>query len=81
MQFQSYADLRTVALSGRLLITDVGMPNGMNGRQKADTARSLRPDLKVLFIIGYAENAAVESGHLEPRDGAADQALYDGNFG
>ncbi|WP_380783003.1 PAS domain-containing protein [Sphingomonas sp. R86520] len=49
-----------------LLITDVGLPNGMNGRQVADAARSLRPDLKVLFITGYAENVAVGNGHLEP---------------
>lgn len=49
-----------------LLITDVGLPNGMNGRQVADAARTLRPDLKVLFITGYAENAAVGNGHLEP---------------
>ncbi len=37
-----------------LLITDVGLPNGMNGRQVADAGRSLRPGLKVLFITGYA---------------------------
>jgi CheY-like chemotaxis protein len=49
-----------------LLITDVGLPNGMNGRQVADAARSLRPGLKVLFITGYAENAAVGNGFLEP---------------
>jgi PAS domain S-box-containing protein len=49
-----------------LLITDVGLPNGMNGREVADAARSLRPGLKVLFITGYAENAAVGNGHLEP---------------
>ena len=49
-----------------LLVTDVGLPGGMNGRQVADAARSLRPDLKVLFITGYAENAAVGNGHLEP---------------
>jgi PAS domain S-box-containing protein len=49
-----------------LLITDVGLPNGMNGRQVADAARLLRPSLKVLFITGYAENAAVGNGHLEP---------------
>ncbi|MBD8548316.1 response regulator [Sphingomonas sp. CFBP 8760] len=48
-----------------LLITDVGLPNGMNGRQVADAARSLRPGLKVLFITGYAENAAMGNGHLE----------------
>ncbi|MBB3589550.1 conserved hypothetical protein [Sphingomonas aurantiaca] len=49
-----------------LLITDVGLPNGMNGRQVADAARALRPSLRVLFITGYAENAAVGNGHLEP---------------
>jgi PAS domain S-box-containing protein len=48
-----------------LLITDVGLPGGLNGRQVADAARQLRQDLKVLFITGYAENAAVHSGQLE----------------
>ena len=48
-----------------LLITDVGLPGGMNGRQVADAARVTRPGLKVLFITGYAENAAVGNGHLE----------------
>jgi CheY-like chemotaxis protein len=49
-----------------LLITDVGLPGGMNGRQRADAGRALRPELKVLFITGYAENAVVGNGHLEP---------------
>jgi PAS domain S-box-containing protein len=49
-----------------LLITDVGLPGGMNGRQVADAARNLRPDLKVLFITGYAENAVLSHGHLDP---------------
>ena len=49
-----------------LLITDVGLPGGMNGRQVADAARLLRPDMKVLFITGYAENAAIGNGHLDP---------------
>ena len=48
-----------------LLITDVGLPGGLNGRQVADTARLTRPDIKVLFITGYAENAVVAHGHLE----------------
>ena len=48
-----------------LLITDVGLPGGMNGRQLADAGRAVRPDLKVLFITGYAENAAIGNGHLE----------------
>jgi PAS domain S-box-containing protein len=49
-----------------LLITDVGLPGGMNGKQLADAAREHRPDLKVLFITGYAENAAISNGHLDP---------------
>ncbi len=47
-----------------LLITDVGLP-GLNGRQVADAARALRPDLKVLFMTGYAENAALVFGALD----------------
>ena len=49
-----------------LLITDVGLPKGMNGRQLADAARVKRPDLKVLFITGYAENAVIGERKLEP---------------
>jgi CheY-like chemotaxis protein len=48
-----------------LLITDVGLPGGMNGRQVADTARELRPGLPVLFITGFAENAVVGDGPLD----------------
>lgn len=48
-----------------LLITDVGLPGGLNGRQVADAARTMRPDLKVLFITGYAENSAIREGQLE----------------
>lgn len=48
-----------------LLVTDVGLPGGLNGRQVADAARLRRPDLKVLFITGYAENAAVGNGLLD----------------
>ncbi|WP_407943266.1 hybrid sensor histidine kinase/response regulator [Methylobacterium brachiatum] len=49
-----------------LLVTDVGLPGGMNGRQMADAARVTRPSLKVLFITGYAENAILGNGHLAP---------------
>jgi DNA-binding response OmpR family regulator len=49
-----------------LLITDVGLPGGLNGRQVADAARARRPGLKVLFITGYADNAVVGDGRLEP---------------
>lgn len=51
--------------SAELLITDVGLPGGMNGRQLADAARTRRPDLKVLFITGYAESAVLTGGNLE----------------
>jgi PAS domain S-box-containing protein len=47
-----------------LLITDVGLPGGMNGRQLADAAREKRPDLEILFVTGYAENAVLNHGHL-----------------
>ena len=48
-----------------MLITDVGLPGGMNGRQVADAGRMLRPALKVLFITGYAENAVFGHGYLD----------------
>jgi DNA-binding response OmpR family regulator len=41
------------------------LPNGINGRQLADFARVLRPQLKVLFITGYAENAVFTHGHID----------------
>jgi PAS domain S-box-containing protein len=47
-----------------LLVTDIGLP-GLNGRQVADRGRELRPALKVLFMTGYAENAALASGFLD----------------
>jgi len=48
-----------------LLVTDVGLP-GINGRQLADQAREMRPNLKVLFITGYAESVAIADGFLQP---------------
>ncbi len=61
------AGLRALRSDARidLLVTDVGLPGGMNGRQVADAGRRLRPGLRVLFITGYADSAAVGSGHLE----------------
>ena len=47
-----------------LLVTDIGLP-GLNGRQVADAGRLLRPELKILFMTGYAENAALASGFLD----------------
>ncbi|WP_395678476.1 response regulator [Inquilinus sp.] len=49
-----------------LLFTDVGLPGGMNGRQLAEAARRARSDLKVLFTTGYARNAIVHDGRLDP---------------
>ena len=49
-----------------LLVTDVGLPGGLNGRQVADAGRALRPGLKVLFITGYAHNATAWEDQLEP---------------
>jgi PAS domain S-box-containing protein len=49
-----------------LLVTDVGLPGGLNGRQLADAAIMHRPELKVLFITGYAENAVIGEGRLKP---------------
>jgi CheY-like chemotaxis protein len=48
-----------------LLVTDVGLP-GMNGRQLAEAARAIRPDLRVLFVTGYAEKAADSGAFLGP---------------
>ena len=61
------AGVRVLQSSERidLLITDVGLPGGMNGRQVADAGRATRPSLKVLFITGYAENAVVGNGLLD----------------
>ncbi|MCP3733950.1 PAS domain S-box protein [Sphingomonas sp. RP10(2022)] len=47
-----------------LLVSDVGLP-GMNGRQLAEIARQSRPELQILFVTGYAENAAVRGGFLD----------------
>ena len=64
-----------------LLITDVGLPGGMNGRQMADAARRVRPKLRVLFITGYAENAAHRQRPPGTRHARPDQAIRDGDSG
>ena len=48
-----------------LLFTDVVMPD-MTGRELADRALVLLPDLKVLFTTGYTRNAIVHNGMLDP---------------
>jgi CheY-like chemotaxis protein len=50
-----------------LLVTDISMPGTLNGRQLADSARALRPDLRVLFITGHAPAAAI--GNLGMNEG------------
>ena len=59
--------LHLVASDARidLLLTDIGLPGGINGRQLAEAARRRRPGLKVLFITGYAENMITEDRPLE----------------
>jgi CheY-like chemotaxis protein len=54
------------ATNVRLLFTDVGLPGGMNGRQLADEVQRRFPGLKVLFTTGYARNAIVHQGRLDP---------------
>ncbi|WP_313175252.1 PAS domain S-box protein [Massilia sp.] len=49
-----------------LLVSDVGLPGGMNGRQMADAGRISRPGMGVLFITGYAETAVLDNGYLQP---------------
>ena len=49
-----------------LLFTDVGLPGGMNGRQLAEQALRRQPQLKVLYTTGYARNAIVNQGRLDP---------------
>jgi len=49
-----------------LLITDIGLPGGMNGRQFAGAARVNRPGLKILLITGYAQNAMSGDAQLGP---------------
>jgi len=62
------AGLRILQSDARidLLVTDVGLPGLMNGRQMADAGRVGRPGLQVLFITGFAETALLTDGQLEP---------------
>jgi PAS domain S-box-containing protein len=50
----------------KLLFTDIGLPGPFNGRQLSDEARKIRPDIKVLFTTGYAQNAIIHHGRLDP---------------
>jgi CheY-like chemotaxis protein len=61
------AALRVLQSDARidLLVTDVGLPI-MNGRQVYDAVAAARPQMKVLFMTGYAENATLATGFLQP---------------
>jgi len=61
------AALAILAKAGHvdLLFTDVVLPEGMDGRQLATAARSLQPDLRILFTTGYSRNAIVHNGRLD----------------
>jgi PAS domain S-box-containing protein len=50
----------------RLVFTDVGLPGALNGRQLADEAQRQHPGLLVLFTTGYARNAIIHQGRLDP---------------
>ncbi|MNM82733.1 Blue-light-activated protein [compost metagenome] len=47
-----------------MLLSDIGLPGGLNGRQVAERCRELYPELKVLFITGYDESAVLSDGQL-----------------
>jgi len=49
-----------------LLFTDIVLPGGMTGAVVAERARKIQPGLKVLFTTGYARNAIVHHGRLDP---------------
>ncbi len=69
LQAEDGASGLKILQSGRqvdLLITDVGLPGGMNGRQLAEAGLVALPDLKILFITGFAEGAVLGEGDLKP---------------
>lgn len=49
-----------------LLVTDIGLPGGIDGRQMADTGRCTRPGLPILFMTGYAQPHVLDNAQLEP---------------
>ena len=49
-----------------ILFTDVVLSQGMNGRALSQHAAALRPALPVLFTTGYARNAIIHDGRLDP---------------
>jgi signal transduction histidine kinase len=63
-----HSALRVLARQAEIdvLFTDVGLPGGMTGRQLVEAARARRPELKVVYTTGYARNAIVHGGILDP---------------
>ncbi|MFV3406264.1 MULTISPECIES: hybrid sensor histidine kinase/response regulator [Pseudomonas] len=49
-----------------LLVTDIGLPGGTDGRRMAQIARQRRPDLPILFMTGYVDPQALQDCPLEP---------------
>ena len=63
---QALRQLQERGRGGRpdMLVTDVGLPNGMNGRQLADQVRMLWPQIPVLLVTGYAESTVMRNESL-----------------
>ena len=59
-----------------LLLTDVVLPAGMNGRELSDEVRRRRPAIKVLYVTGYTRNAIIHHGRLDPDIDLLDQAVH-----
>ena len=62
--------LKLIAVTTQLdlLLSDVVLPRGMNGRTLAENARAIRPDLRILFMSGYASDAFDDDGSPPPGD-------------
>lgn len=62
---QSALEVMAAGPEVALLLTDVILPGGMNGRQLADEVRRCHPGIKVVYMSGYDADAAVQHGHLD----------------
>jgi two-component system, cell cycle sensor histidine kinase and response regulator CckA len=50
--------------SVNLVITDMVMPAGMNGRELADRLKAARPQLKIIYTSGYADDTLADGSAL-----------------